>query len=94
MEPRMPRPSLYQKKGTNTALIAVMWTLVAVKIVGLGFMGFSTLASGPFTIGYTVLGIVLARSSNQVNRINGWIVVSYTLFEFLIGVGRGLSRHI
>ena len=89
----MPRPSLYQKPGSNTALIAIMWTLVAVKIIGLGFMGFSTLASGPFEAGYTVLGIILARSSNRVNKINGWIVVSYALFECLIGAGRAISRY-
>ena len=63
-----------------------------MKVIGLGFMGFSLLASGLFEFGYTILGIVLIRSANRTNKINGWIVVCYAMLQFLIGVGRGLSH--
>ena len=93
MQPRMPRPSLYQKPEVKTALITTMWMLVAVKIIGLGFEDFSILATAPFEAGYTVIGIILARSPNRTNKINGWVVVGYALFEFLIGAGRAISRY-
>ncbi len=94
MEPRTPRPSLTETTGANIALIALAWTLVAVKIVGLAFMGFSLMASGLFEIGYTVLGVILIRSHNRTNKINGWIMVCYELFQVLLGVGRGLSHSL
>lgn len=68
-----------------------MWTLVAVKILGIGFMGFSLVAIAPFELGYTILGIVLVRSHNRTNKINGWIVVCYELFVCFVGMGKGLS---
>ncbi len=92
MQPRIPRPPLNQK-GANIALIAITWTLVAVDIFGLSFMGFNALASAPFEFGATITGIILIRSPNRTNKINGWIVVCYILFQFLIGAGRTLSRY-
>ncbi len=93
MHPRIPRLSLYQKLAVSTALIAIMWMLVAVKILGLGVEGFSTLATASFEVGYTILGIILARSPNRTNKINGWSVVSYALFELFIGMGRAISHY-
>lgn len=92
MSPRIPRLPLPRDKGANTALICITWTLVAVKIIGFGFLSFSPLASSLFEFGYTILGIILIRSSSRTNKINGWIVVCYEIFQFLIGVGRGLSH--
>ena len=92
MSPRIPRPPLPRAAEANIALIFIAWTLVAVKIIGVGFMGFSLLASGLFEFGYTILGIILIRSANRTNKINGWIVVCYELFQGFIGVGRGLSH--
>ena len=93
MQPRIPRPSLNQTRGANIALIAITWTLVAVDVVGLGFLGFSTLASAPFELGYAITGIMLLCSPNRTNKINGWIVVCYALFHVLLGMGRALSRY-
>jgi hypothetical protein len=93
MQPRIPRPPLNQTQGANVALIAITWSLVAVDVFGLGFMGFTMFASTPFELGYNVTGVVLICSRNRTNKINGWIVVCYGLFHFLLGMGRALSRY-
>ena len=94
MQPRMPRPPLSQIRPTNTAFLAIAWTVFAVNFIGVGYMGFTALASLPLQSGYTSLGIALARSSNRINRINGWILVCYSLFTFLLFVSRRLRIYV
>ncbi len=92
MQPRIPREPLNRGASVNIPLIAIAWTLVAVKVFGLAFMGFSLLASGVFEVGYTVAGVVLIRSANRTNKVNGWILVCYELFQVLLGAGQSLSH--